>query len=115
MKIAPLLTALALASTVTSVAFAQTPAPATAPVGERMPPERLELKVLKVYAAKDGDAIFRAYVVLWKEQEVIVSDSLAKTNYKEGDTITVLAMNHPFPQGKEPHRLLAFTAIPPRP
>ncbi len=117
MKIAPLLTALALASTVTSVVFAQTPAPvtATAPVGERMPPERLELKVLKVYAAKDGDAIFRAYVVLWKEQEVIVSDSLAKTNYKEGDTITVLAMNHPFPQGKEPHRLLAFTAIPPRP
>ena len=119
MKIAPFLTALAFVSTAAPVVFAQTPAPAaataTAPVGERMPPERLELKVLKVYAAKDGDAIFRAYVVRWKDQEVIVSDSLAKTNYKEGDTITVLAMNHPFPQGKEPHRLLAFTAIPPRP
>src|SRR5688572_5168513 len=86
---------------------------ANATAGERIPPERHELKVLKVFAANDGAAIFRAYVVKWKDQEVVVSDSLAKSNYKEGDTITVLAMNHPFPQGKEPHRLLAFTIVPP--
>src|SRR3954463_7801412 len=82
---------------------------ASATVGERIPPERLDVKVLKVFAAKDGDALFRAYLVKWKDQEVVVSDPLAKSNYKEGDTITVLAINGAFPQGKEPHRLLAFT------
>lgn len=86
---------------------AKAPEPAT--TGERLPPERLDLKVLKVYSAKDGEALFRAYVVNWKGQEVIVSDTLVRTKYKEGDTITVLAMNHPYPQGREPHRLLGFT------
>lgn len=79
---------------------------------ERLPPQRFETKVLKVFAAQDGTAIFRAYLVKWKDQEVIASDSLARSDYKEGDTITVLAMNHPFPQGKEPHRLLGFTVMP---
>jgi hypothetical protein len=95
------------------LAFAAESAPA--PVGERMPPERLQLKVLKVFAAKDGDAIFRAYLVKWKDQEIVVSDTLAKSNFKEGDTITVLAMNHPFPQAAEPYRLLSFTVVPPPP
>ena len=83
------------------------------PEAVKIPPQRFEAKVLKVFAAKDGAAIFRAYVVKWKDQEVIASDSLAKSNYKEGDTISVLAMNHPFPKGQEPHRLLAFTVVPP--
>ena len=92
-----------------------TPPPAPPPVGERIPPERLDLKVLKVFEARDGEAIFRAYVVSWKGQEVVVNDSLARTNHKEGDVISVLAMNHPFPLGAQPHRLLAFTVIaPPR-
>jgi hypothetical protein len=68
--------------------------------------------VLKAYAAKDGEAIFRAYAVRWKDQEVIVSDSLAGSDYHEGDTISVLVMNHPFPQNKEPRRLLAFVVVP---
>ena len=90
-------------------------AEATPPAGERIAPERLDLVVIKVYSAKDGDALFRAYVVKWKDQEVIVSDTLVRTNYKEGDTIPVLAMNHPFPRGQEAHRLLAFTVVPPPP
>lgn len=93
---------------------------AAAPVGpltpagdaEHRPPERVEVQVLKVYNAADSGGIFRAYAVRWKDQEIIVSDSLAKTNYKVGDRITILAMNHPYPQGKEPHRLLSFTVIP---
>jgi len=85
---------------------------AAATTGERMAPERLELTVLKVYAATDGKAKFRAYVVKWKDQEVIVSDSLVRTNYAVGDTIPVLAMNHPFPQNAEERRLLAFTVGP---
>jgi len=80
-----------------------------------MPPQTFETKVLKVFAAKDDKAIFRAYLVTWKDQEVVVSDTLAKSDYKEGDTISVLAMNHPFPQGQESYRLLAFTVVPRRP
>ena len=79
---------------------------------ERRPPERVELEVLKVFSAKDGEAIFRAYLVSWKGQEVIVSDSLARSDYRVGEKMPVLTMNHPFPQGKEPHRLLAFTVLP---
>jgi hypothetical protein len=82
---------------------------------EKVAPERFDAKVLKVFAAKDGAAVFRAYLVSWKGQEVIVSDPLVKAEYKEGDSIPVLAMNHPFPQGKEPHRLLAFTVLPSHP
>ena len=78
--------------------------------------ESIETKVLKVFAAKDGNAIFRAYLIKWKDQEVIASDQLAKSNYQVGDTIEVLAMNHPFPKRKEGPGLLHFqvsvTAVP---
>lgn len=79
-----------------------------------MPPERFTTKVLQVFSAKDGEAVFRAYLVSWKDQEVVVSDTLAKTNYKVGDTVTVLAMNHPFPRNAEPYRLLGFSIVPER-
>lgn len=84
----------------------------SAPDLQKMPPERFTTKVVQAITAQDGPAIFRAYVVTWKGQEVVASDALALTNYKVGDTITVLAMNHPFPQGKESHRLLGFTVVP---
>jgi beta-lactamase regulating signal transducer with metallopeptidase domain len=77
-------------------------------------PNRFDGKILKVYAAKDGEAIFHAYVVTWKGYEVVVEDPLAKSNYKEGDTIKVLPMNLPFPENKEPHRLLHFSVVPNR-
>jgi hypothetical protein len=85
-------------------------APATARTGTH---ETADLVVLKVFAAHDGDAIFRAYVVKWKDQEVIVSDTLAKSNYREGDTIRVLVVKNPFPQGQEPYDLLHFAIVPP--
>lgn len=88
---------------------------AAEPGTDKIPPERFDAKVVKVYEAKDEGAIFRAYVVMWRGQQVIASDPLAKSNYKEGDTISVLAMNHPFPQGREPYRLLAFTVVPQSP
>lgn len=83
------------------------------PETQKTPPERFNAKVVRVISAQDGTAIFRAYIVKWKGQEVVASDSLARTNYKEGETIAVLVMNHPFPQGKEPHRLLSFSVLPP--
>jgi hypothetical protein len=74
--------------------------------------ETAKLKVLKVYYAKDGDAIFRAYVVKWKEQEVVVSDTLARTHYRVGDVATVLVMKQPFRNGEGKEGLLAFQVLP---
>lgn len=64
--------------------------------------ESLDTKVLQVFFAHDGDAIFRAYLIEYKGQQVIASDTLAKSDYKVGDSIRVLVMSHPYPQGKEP-------------
>ena len=87
--------------------FGQTPAP-TKPAGSH---ERAELKVLKVFSAKDGEAIFRAYLVEWKGQEVVAEDRLVKTNHQVGDTVSVLVMRAPFPQGKEQYDLLHFSVM----
>lgn len=73
--------------------------------------ERIRAEVLKVFSAKDGNANFRAYLIKWKDQEVIASDQLAKSNYQVGDTITVLAMNHRFPSKKVGPRLLHFQVL----
>ena len=48
----------------------------------------MQLEVLKVFSAKDGNAIYKSYLVKWKDQEVVVGDSLARTNYKEGEVMT---------------------------
>lgn len=76
--------------------------------------ERFESEVLKVFSAKDGDARFRAYLVKWKGQEVIASDPLVKSDYQVGDTVTVLVINLPNPQGSAGPRLLSFH-VPPKP
>ncbi len=70
--------------------------------------ERFGSEVLKVFSAKDGDAVFRAYLVKWKGQEVIASDPLVMTDYQVGDQITVLVINLPYPKGKIGPRLLSF-------
>src|SRR5437016_6048110 len=73
--------------------------------------ERAELQVLKVFSARDGDAIFRAYMVNWKGQEVVVRDTLAKSDYHVGDTAPVLVMKHKYPNGKVGPDLLSFEVV----
>jgi hypothetical protein len=70
--------------------------------------ERVDLKVQKVFSAHDGEAIFRAYLVSWKDQDVVVRDDLDKTDYHVGDTISVLVMKTKYPQGKPGPDLLVF-------
>ncbi|MEW6305717.1 MAG: hypothetical protein AB1705_19740 [Verrucomicrobiota bacterium] len=53
--------------------------------------EVVESPVLKIYTANDGKHRFVAYLVKWKDSEVIVSDALAQSHYKVGDKITFLA------------------------
>lgn len=70
--------------------------------------EEAYLKVLKVFSARDGDAVFREYLVNWKDQEVIVRDPLVKTDYQVGETVKVLVMRVKYPQGKPGPDLLSF-------
>ena len=51
----------------------------------------VQAPVLKIYSAKDGQHRFLAYLVKWKDSEVIVSDPLAQSDYKVGDPISFLA------------------------
>ena len=74
--------------------------------------EAVRLKILKVYVAKDGDALYRAYSVLWKDQEVVVNDTFADTDHHAGDTINVLVIKNPNPEKKETHKLLQFHLLP---
>lgn len=60
------------------------------PVGMKTSSETLQGEILKVYAADDEGLHFRAYVVHWKDREVIVSDMLGTSDKKEGDTITFM-------------------------
>lgn len=53
--------------------------------------ETLQAPVIKVYSVKQGDFKFTAYVVNWKDAEVIVSDPLAGSDFKAGDTIQFMA------------------------
>lgn len=73
--------------------------------------ETVQSKILKVYSAEDNGAQFRAYVVKWKDSEVIVSDMLGKTNKKEGDTITFMAQRMEMPQGGEKIKMLQFMIL----
>ena len=70
--------------------------------------ETFHAEVLKVFSAADGNAVFRAYLVKWKDQEVIVSDPLVGSAHRVGDTITVLAINSPYPNGEAKPGLLHF-------
>ncbi len=77
--------------------------------------ERINTKVLKVFSATHSNAVFKAYLISWKGQEVVVSDTLAMTEYEEGDVIPVLALTLPYPQGKQLPALLNFSIVPPEP
>lgn len=70
--------------------------------------EAVEAKVLKAYVVSEDGAEFRAYVVMWKGHEVIVSDMFAGSNYKVGDTIKFLAMKQRLPGGAGTNEVLYF-------
>lgn len=74
--------------------------------------ERARLPILKVFSAKDGEALYRSYLVKWKDQEAVVTDTMAKTTFKAGDTATVLVMKHKYPGGKPGPDLLSFALMP---
>jgi hypothetical protein len=80
----------------------------TKPVSPQPGWEVVDLKVVKVFSARDGEAAFRAYLVNWKDQDVVVSDNLIKTDYHVGDTMPVLVIRNKFPNAKPGPDLLSF-------
>lgn len=76
---------------IAALAWAQAPAPVPGlPPGTQV--ERGEAEILKVYAVDDQGTKFRAYGIKYKGKDVIVSDDLAKTDYKVGEKIDYMAM-----------------------
>ena len=70
--------------------------------------ETAELEVLKVFSAKEGDAIFRAYLVSWKGQEVVASYTFARAHYQVGDIANVLVLRSCFRNGDGKDGLIQF-------
>lgn len=52
-------------------------------------------KVLKVYSAQEGECKYTAYVVAWRDQEVVVTEREFGTpkTYKVGDTVRCMMMS----------------------
>jgi len=53
--------------------------------------ETVQAPVVKVFSAMNGTNKFVAYLVKWKDFDVIVSDPLARSDFKVGDSISFLA------------------------
>lgn len=67
-----------------------------------------EAPILKVYAVEDGGHRFVAYLVQWKNSEVIVSDPLARSHFREGDTIRFIAQKVSLPGSSVKASILCF-------
>jgi hypothetical protein len=69
--------------------------------------ETVKAPVVKIFSAMDGDNKFVAYQVKWKNFDVIVSDPLARSNFKVGDTIQFMALRN----GAAGYSTLSFTLL----
>jgi len=73
---------------------------------------QVEAKVLKAFVARDGNAVFKAYLVKWKDQEVVISDMMARSDLKEGDTIKFVVKTLPFHKHGANSDVLMFMIAP---
>ena len=80
---------LAVSGFVALAAETRNAGPAPTP-GVKSSAEVVQAPILKVYTAIDGKHRFVAYLVKWKNSEVIVSDPIAQSVYKVGDKISFL-------------------------
>jgi hypothetical protein len=78
------------------------------PPGVKGDYETAQSQVLEVFAADENGARFRAYLVRWKDFEVIVSDPLGTTDKRPGDMITFMAQRLEMPHGARKIMMLQF-------
>ena len=83
-----------------------------APTGMETSMDMVESTVLKVFSAEEDGLRFVAYLVKWKDAEVIVSDPLARSNLQVGDQIEFMV--HKVAVQKTGHDLsvLSFIIVP---
>jgi hypothetical protein len=99
------------AALISPVLFAQQFTPPALPPGAKGSGERVESDVLKVYEMQDRGATFRAYVVKYKGNEVVVSDTLARSSKKVGDKIMFVVSRAELPLGTEKLHVLSFQIL----
>ena len=89
-------------------AFAQTP---PLPRGTQGTFDTVEAPVLKVFSAEQDEHRFIAYLVKWKDFDVIVSDPLGRSNFRKGDEIRFLAQRVSLPNTSNDVSALMFTLV----
>lgn len=81
-----------------------------APTGVKSRSEEVQGKVLRVFAVDENGYRFRAYMVKWKDYDVIVQDYAATSDYKEGQTIRFAVVHIDIPGRPQ----VGFTLLGPR-
>lgn len=72
-------------------------------------------EVKKVFFAMQGDARYVAYQVLWKGQEIVITDMMGGIPKEKGDQIAFMSMIMKMPNlgnGAAPKSILHFSVIP---
>lgn len=71
-------------------------------------------EVKKVFFAMQGDAKFMAYVVLWKGQEIVITDMMGAVPKEKGDEISFISMVMKMPNlgGGVRKSILQFSVMP---
>lgn len=73
--------------------------------------ETLEATIEKVYAAEHNGFKSRAYVVKWKDQDVVIPDMMALSEKQVGDKLTFMVQEIELPMGGKPTKMLQFLAM----
>ncbi|HVM60500.1 MAG TPA: hypothetical protein VMV72_06485 [Verrucomicrobiae bacterium] len=82
----------------TSTTATNAPSNALSPV---LQPTRVTATVMRMYSTTDGSAMFRAYVVSWSNQEVVVTDPGTAPLYHEGQKVSVFMQRRSVGNGQE--------------
>jgi hypothetical protein len=97
------------------VTLAQQVAPPALPPGFKGGGEMAEGEVLKVYSLEDQGAKYRAYVVKYKNGEVVVGDTMATSTNKIGDKIKFIVARVEAPIGGSTVKTMSFSIVPAAP
>jgi len=74
--------------------------------------ETFTAKIKKVYRTEsDSGAVFQAFVVEWKDSEVVVQDMFGRSKKKVGDTITVMVHEIDMPDEDKRIKVLQFMSM----
>lgn len=67
--------------------------------------------VSKIYAAETNGFVFRAYVVDWNGQEIVISDPLGQSSKSVGDSVSFMAQSMAMRIGATTNKMLNFTIL----